>query len=129
MEEIQKYVENVKKSLTEEERKYYEDIGNYMYNDEKLYTKNSLEKPKKEDIVDYASRFLKSGGDPNDLTDGEIIALNRTYGEQWFNNFGIKKNQIRTVKDLSININPIKDENNIKHSRQYSRFLKRKQKK
>jgi hypothetical protein len=119
-----------KQALTEEQKVYYKAVGEHMYS-KNDYTTSDItvrKEPDSNDIAEYASRFIKSGGSPDDLLDAEIIALNKKYGERWYLNFSLKKNMIRRI-DMPLFENVNNEANILKPCRQQKRMEMKKQKK
>ena len=130
-------VDAAKKAMTPEQLEEYKRIGEYMYNNDtykiaqvgsKVSTANT------EQLILYSTAALKSGADPCDLTDEELRALINTYGDRWFEKFGIEEHETRkpavqlvTTEDA---IEEIKSQaKKFNHSRQERRAMERKMKK
>ena len=92
--------------LTPEQREEYKRMGEYMYNstDYKTAVEGSkVRESKDEDLILYATEALKSGADPKDLTESEIQALCKVYGDKWYERFGFTAEDIpktMTVDDV-----------------------------
>lgn len=112
-------VENAKKMLTPEQIEEYKKIGEYMYSNDTLkkIENRSLDKVNNEEyILQYASESLNSGLSPLDLSQTELETLKKIYGDNWFERFGL------TIQD-------IKNDIEVKVSRQYRRKIERQMKK
>jgi len=112
-------VENAKKMLTPEQIEEYKKIGEYMYSNDTLkeIENKSFDKVNNDEyILRYASEALNSGLSPLDLTQTELETLKKIYGDNWYEKFGL------TIKD-------IKNDIEIKISRQYRRKVERQMKK
>lgn len=85
-------IESAKNALTPEQREEYKRIGEYMYNND-IYniseTRMTSKNASDQDLCLYASEFLKAGGDPKDLSDNELRALEKFYGGKWYERFDI----------------------------------------
>lgn len=90
-------IDMAKKALTPEQIEDYKRIGEYMYNSTNYQiseTGSKIREPTEENLFLYAVEGLKSGLDPNDLSDGELRALIRFYGDNWYEKFGFKKEDV-----------------------------------
>jgi len=121
-------VEIARKSLSPEQAEEYKRIGEHMYNTETYKIKeigSQVRIAKDEELVIYATEALKSGGDPLDLSDEELRALEKVYGNTWYTRFDLKENEIRLpVVQLVTSEEAKKDKPT--HSRQQRRLLQRK---
>jgi hypothetical protein len=91
-------VEAAKRNMTKEQIEEYKRVGEYMYkhtNFNAVDVGSGIKEPTNEELAKYAECALRSGGDPKDLTDGEIVALIQKYGEKWYENFCLQKDDIR----------------------------------
>lgn len=130
-------VQAAKNAMTPEQLENYKKIGEYMYNNDtykiaqvgsKVNTANT------EELILYATSSLKSGGDPADLTDEELRALINTYGDKWFERFGIEEHETRKpAVQLVTQADALEEIKNqakkFNHSRQERRAMERKMKK
>ena len=115
-------VESARKSLSPEQQEEYKRMGEYMFKNMETQVSETILKtnPTQDDLARYASDALKSGGDPNDLSDDELRALEVVYGKDWYSFFGVSESNVRKPV-----INPFGDPN-FKISRQQRRFLEKK---
>lgn len=112
-------IENAKKMLTPEQIEEYKKIGEYMYSNDTLkeIENKSFDKVNNDEyILRYASEALNSGLSPLDLTQTELETLKKIYGDNWYQRFGL------TIEDIRNDIE-------IKVSRQYRRKIERQMKK
>jgi hypothetical protein len=94
-------IESAKKAMTPEQLDEYKRMGEYMYNNIDYKTAavgSTIRQSKDEDFIFYAVESLKSGGDPNDLTEDEIQALCKIYGGNWYERFGFKDDEVPKPK-------------------------------
>lgn len=90
-------VESARRALSPEQLEEYKRMGEYMYNsvDYKMAACGSqVKESKDEDLILYATEALKSGADPNDLSENELQALCKIYGDQWYEKFGFEENEV-----------------------------------
>jgi hypothetical protein len=119
-------ISSAKKALTPEQQDEYKRIGDYMFQTD--YEKiNGVEaivnnKPNNGDLALYAAQALKAGGSPADLSDAELDALRLVYGDQWFEQFDISKEDIMKMAKKSSAMNR-------SQRRQLERMLNKKEKK
>ncbi len=128
-------------AMTHEQQEEYKRIGQYMYNSVDYQTREVGPKAKVADTADLvamSSEALKAGGDPKDLSDEELRALQTTYGQKWYERFDLS---LEDIREPIVGINPheLTPEEKIADlrtnqkkfglSRQYRRFLERKLKK
>lgn len=91
-------VDAAKRALTQEQMNEYKQFGQYMYSDSNIRTietSRKIEAPTDEALLGYATTALKSGGDPQDLSDEELRVLIKTYGKQWYEKFGLTEDEVR----------------------------------
>jgi hypothetical protein len=117
-------IDNAKSALTPEQLEDYKKIGEYMYNND-VYkiaeTRTSNKNASDTQLCLYATEALKAGGDPKDLTDLELRALEKYYGQKWYEKFDL---------DISEIVKPILGFNQDKPlSRQQKRLIEKKAKK
>jgi hypothetical protein len=89
-------VNNALKSMTKEQIEEYKKVGEYMYNnvnfeDNKII--NNLDPPIEESVA-YIEEGIKSGLLPQDLTENEVVVLNKAYGEKWYERYGFVKDDV-----------------------------------
>lgn len=90
-------VDAARKAMTPEQVEDYKKIGEYMYNSVNYQiaeTGSKVKAPTEENLILYASEGLKAGLDPMDLSDEELRALIQVYGEQWYEKFGYKEDEV-----------------------------------
>jgi hypothetical protein len=88
---------NIKRNFSQEQLDEYKKIGEYMYNnvDYKVASQGlNITQPKENDILSYAIQGLKSGLNPDDLTDKEVEILVKTYGDKWYEKFNIDASEV-----------------------------------
>jgi hypothetical protein len=92
-------VDSALKALTPEQRAEYEAIGKYMFQTDFATTGKKVRKPEEEmkEGIDYISGLIKSGLDPNDLSDKELLIM-QTLGDDWVVRFGYEPSEVRKVK-------------------------------
>jgi len=86
-----------RKALTPEQIEEYKRMGEYMYNNTDYKTAivgSQVRESKDEDLLVYAIEALKSGGDPQDLTETELQALCKIYGDNWYERFGFEESEV-----------------------------------
>lgn len=91
-------VEAAKKAMPDDLKEKYEQMGEYMYNrlDYRINEMGSkIKDPTTEELAMYAVQGLRSGIDPQDLTDKEITALIQVYGDKWYEKFDIMEHETR----------------------------------
>ena len=89
-------VNNAIKSMTPEQLKEYQQIGQYMYgtiNFEDSKVINKLDAPLHESVA-YIEQGIKAGLMPRDLSEDEIVVLTSAYGEKWYERYGFSKNEV-----------------------------------
>ena len=89
-------VNNAIKSMTPEQLKEYQQIGQYMYgtiNFEDSKVINKLDPPLPESVA-YIEQGIKAGLMPCDLSEDEIVVLTTAYGEKWYERDGFTKNEV-----------------------------------
>ena len=89
-------VNNAIKSMTPEQLKEYQQIGQYMYgniNFEDSKVINKLDPPLPESVA-YIEQGIKAGLMPCDLSEDEIVVLTTAYGEKWYERYGFTKNEV-----------------------------------
>lgn len=126
-------VDSAKKALTEEQMEEYKKIGEYMYNNvdyKNAEIGSKVKEANDDDLIVYASMALKSGADPHDLTQDELAALIRVYGNEWYKNFHLRKEQVPVPK-MQITSDDILNDvskkiGTMKMCRQQRRMLERK---
>jgi hypothetical protein len=96
-------VSSAKNAMTPEQIDDYKRIGEYMYNNVDYKNISMVSEAKEADIVLYASEALKSGLDPKELTKQEIEALERTYGDKWYEKHNLEKEDLPV---FTVNITP-----------------------
>jgi hypothetical protein len=96
-------VSSAKNAMTPEQIDDYKRIGEYMYNNVDYKNISMVSEAKEADIVLYASEALKSGLDPKELTKQEIEALERTYGDKWYEKYNLEKEDLPV---FTVNITP-----------------------
>lgn len=77
--------DRVKKSLTDEQIKQYEKIGEEMYNTVDFNTGTILNQCDDMESVACLIEAIKSGLHPDFMSDDEKIILKKHYGENWLN--------------------------------------------
>ena len=90
-------IESAKKALSPEQIEDYKKIGEYMYNnfDYKIKEVGSQVKPPTEtNLAIYAREGLKAGLLPTDLSMEEINALYEVCGNNWYEEFGFKEEEV-----------------------------------
>ena len=90
-------VDMAKKALTPEQIEEYKKVGEYMYNNTNYKINeigSKIKSPQEEDLILYATESLKSGLDPNDLSDDELRALIGVYGEKWYEKFDYREEEV-----------------------------------
>lgn len=90
-------VNAAKKALTPEQLDEYKRIGEYMYNNvdyKNAVVGSQVRESKDEDLILYATEALKSGGDPKDLTEAELQAFCKIYGDNWYERFGFEESEV-----------------------------------
>lgn len=130
-------VESAKKSMTPEQREYYESIGKHMYTNEKIKLMESgskVQESTEESKLAYAYMSVKSGLHPDDLTDEELRLLAKYYGKTWYTKFDYKDGDVRkpAVEFVTEQDGIIDSKNLVKQfnkSRQQIRYDKRKNEK
>jgi hypothetical protein len=92
-------VDSALKALTPEQRAEYEAIGKYMFQTDFTATGSKVRKPEEEmkEAIDYISGLIKSGLDPNDLSDKELLIM-QSLGPDWVSQFGYERSEVRRVK-------------------------------
>ena len=90
-------VNSAKKALTPEQMEEYKRIGEYMYNN--IEYKNAeigpqVRESNDEDLILYATEAIKSGCDPNDLSEVELQALCKVYGDKWYERYGFEAHEV-----------------------------------
>lgn len=101
-------IQSAKNAMTPEQIEEYKKIGEYMYNN---HDYNNIEKVKDSsntDLLSYAIQALKSGLDPCDLSKPEVQALTETYGEKWYEQFGIDDSK-EAVPKLQTQVVPVSE--------------------
>lgn len=91
-------IDAAKNAMTEEQKQEYAKIGEYMYTrqDYKIAEVGSkIKEASTEDLASYAIQGVKSGLDPNELTDKELAALIDIYGDKWYESYGYSEDEIR----------------------------------
>lgn len=89
-------IDSAKRALSPEQMEEYKKIGEYMYSDDKFKQVEHANKinSSQSDLLFYAEKALKSGLNPKELTQPEIQALYEKYGEEWYSQFDLSKNDI-----------------------------------
>jgi hypothetical protein len=90
-------VTSARKAMTPEQIENYKKIGEYMYNNPSFKFAEqgtNVKKADSKDFLEYAVHALRSGGDPNDLSQEEIRELVSAYGEKWYENFGFLESEV-----------------------------------
>lgn len=98
---------SLRESLPPEEMANYEQYGKYMYNNLDIYNASVSGQPTI-GLDDYAEAALRSGADPSILTPAEVDALATKYGSEWYEQFGIAKEDLPTAEPVVVNPPPIK---------------------
>ena len=88
-------------AMSEKQREYYKQFGKSLFNTINFKDNSILNNMpvSGDDILRYAEESLKSGLDPNSLTELEIASLKDTYGLEWFTCFGYKKEEIHIKEE------------------------------
>lgn len=90
-------VDSAKRALTDEQKEEYKRMGEYMYNNQNYNTVETStinSNPDVKDFAMYAVEALKSGLDPSELSQKERHSLLQVYGENWYEHFGLTKDDI-----------------------------------
>lgn len=89
-------IDSAKRALSPEQMEEYKKIGEYMYSDDKFKQVEHANKisSSQPDLLFYAEKALKSGLNPKELTQPEIQALYEKYGEKWYEQFDLCKDDI-----------------------------------
>lgn len=99
-------VDMAKKALSAEQQEEYKAMGQYMYNAAN-YTEAEhgpkVQKASDNELFAYASQALRSGLNPNDLSGKELSVLHSKLGDEWYNQFGFKADE---VPALSVQVVP-----------------------
>ena len=130
-------VDAAKRAMSAEQMNEYKEFGRYMYSDNNIRTietSRKIEAPTNEALLGYAVTALKSGGDPQDLSDEELQVLIKTYGKNWYEQFGLTEEEVREpiiqTTGPTEGIEEIrKQAKKLNYSRQLRRALERKHKK
>lgn len=83
-------VNAAKSAMTKEQIQDYKKMGEYMYstNFQAVESKSLDKPPDTEDILSYAVEGLKAGLHPSELSETELQALNKIYGQTWYEKYG-----------------------------------------
>jgi|LauGreDrversion4_2_1035121.scaffolds.fasta_scaffold236138_2 hypothetical protein len=93
--------EAMKQQLSQEDKDKYAAIGKAMYEEIDYETSTYLNLPSfLKDALIYIIEGIKSGLHPSMLTNDEINVLKEAYGNEWYTNFGFKKEDL-TSSDFS----------------------------
>ena len=89
-------VNNALKAMSKEDLEKYKKVGEQLYgsvNFEDSTVVNKLITPADEAIA-YIEEGLKSGLMPYDLDENEVILLQQTYGEEWYEKYGFSREDV-----------------------------------
>lgn len=89
-------VKSAMESMTEEQKREYEQMGKYLFSTDFEKTQEKYITPEEElsYILQRAVSSLKSGLDPKDLSKKEIQVLYEIKGEKWYEEFGFEKSEV-----------------------------------
>jgi len=128
-------IDAARRAMTPEQIDEYKKIGDYMYNsvDYKAATAGAqVRDSKDEDLLVYATEALKAGGDPNDLSEPELQALTKVYGDKWYESFGFEESEVPKVRsnivtpsDIFADAQKKAEKLNLNLSRQQRRAMER----
>ncbi len=82
-------INEMKKNLSDEDKKKYEKIGESMYNSIDYNSGVTLDKNSYDMtlVIKYILEGLKSGLSVDDLSENEVAILVQAFGEDWQENF------------------------------------------
>ncbi len=82
-------INEMKKNLSDEDKKKYEKIGESMYNSIDYNSGVTLDKNSYDMtlVIKYILEGLKSGLSVDDLSENEVAILVQAFGENWQENF------------------------------------------
>jgi hypothetical protein len=89
-------VNNALKAMSKEDLEKYKKVGEQLYgniNFEDSTIVKHLMTPVDEAVA-YVEEGLKSGLLPRDLDENEVILLQKTYGEEWYEKFGFSREEV-----------------------------------
>ncbi len=90
--------EAMKKQLSQEDKDKYAAIGKAMYEEIDYETSTHLNLPSfLKDALLYIIEGIKSGLHPSMLSEDEINVLKEAYGNEWYTNFGFKKEDLDNI--------------------------------
>lgn len=101
-------IQSARNAMTPEQVEEYKKIGEYMYNNHDYIKIENIKESNNTDLLSYAVQALKSGLDPCDLSKPEIQSLTDTYGEKWYEQFGIDDTK-HSLPKLQTQIVPISE--------------------
>ena len=87
------------KSMTPEQIKTYQDIGQKMYGNidfDKSEVLSNLPPPMAEALA-YVKEGIKAGLHPTDLDEDEVNLLKEVYGEEWYTKFGYTAEDLEKI--------------------------------
>jgi hypothetical protein len=89
-------VNNALKALTPDQLDAYKKFGQSLYgtiNYEDSTIVNNIPAPIEESVA-YIEEGLKAGIDPSDLSEDEVVILQKAYGEEWYLKYGFTKEEV-----------------------------------
>jgi hypothetical protein len=89
-------VNNALKAMSPEQLAEYKKFGESMYgnvNFEDSKIVNNMAPPMAESVA-YVEEGLKSGLLPEDLSEDEVILLQKAFGEEWYKKYGFTKEEV-----------------------------------
>jgi hypothetical protein len=89
-------VNNALKALTPDQLEGYKKFGQSLYgtiNYEDSTIVNNIPAPIEESVA-YIEEGLKAGIDPCDLSEDEVVVLQKAYGEEWYLRYGFTKEEV-----------------------------------
>lgn len=89
-------ITNALKNMSPEQLEQYQAIGEQLYSNVDIVKGEILSNkdPPTEEKLSYIISGLKSGLLPSDMSEDEIMLMIEYYGDDWFEKFGINKNDI-----------------------------------
>lgn len=89
-------VNNALKAMSKEDLEKYKKVGEQLYgnvNFEDSTVVNQLITPADEAVA-YIEEGLKAGLMPYDLDENEVILLQQTYGDKWYEKYGFSREEV-----------------------------------
>ena len=80
-------VRAAKDSMTPEQLKYYQDIGESVFKDVDFETNEIITDPLSDAIV-YIEMGLRSGLSPSDLSEDDVNVMVTQFGDDWYARYG-----------------------------------------